>query len=94
MAKRRKTQKQKKLADFRHQFVHKDISLPVNLVVSSVPEFKPSMPKTSSISLYPTSFLIHDLRKTGILTLSIIAIQLILLFILRNHLISITWLAY
>ena len=95
MAKGRKTLQHKKLADFRHQFVHKDISIPVKLEVSSAPTI-PEIPvqKSNTISLYPTSYLIHDLKKSGILTLSIIAIQLILLFILRNHLISIAWLSY
>jgi hypothetical protein len=95
MAKRKKTLQDKKLADARHQFVHKDISMPIKLEAHPVPVITATpVQKTNSISLYPAAFLIHDLRKTGILTLSIIAAQLILFFILKNHIISITWLAY
>jgi len=95
MAKRKKTLQQKKLADFRHQFVHKDISMPIKLEANpAIPIPTAPIRKGNSISLYPTSFLIHDLRKTGILTLFIIAFQLALLFILKNHIISITWLSY
>lgn len=69
--------------------------MPIRLEVNPA-SVMPAVPiqKTNSISLYPTSFLIHDLRKTGILTLFIIAFQLILLFVLKNHIISITWLSY
>ena len=93
MAKKKKTLEQKKMADLRHTFVHTD-SLPVAYQTrrQETPEPLKVAPKTAS--LYPTSFLIHDLRKTGLLTLTIIAAQILLFLALKNHMFSISGLLY
>ena len=97
MAKRRKTREQKKLADSRHNFAHSlvntsnfeaKISFPSKTITES-----PKIEKVQTpISNYP--FLIKDLSKTAILTLAILAFQVILFTLLKNHTFVIPGLSY
>lgn len=87
MAKKRKTKVQKKLADSRHTFQHQASQL--------VYEIKPSIVKnqaSQSTIAYP--YLINDLRRTALLSSTIIFFQVILFFILKNHLIKIPGISY
>ncbi|MEK7450522.1 MAG: hypothetical protein AAB662_01120 [Patescibacteria group bacterium] len=81
MAKHRKTLKQKLAAETRHEtysFKSQNIILSNTLVNKTA-----IIPPVNSSNLY--SFLISDLRKTFILTLSIVAFQIILFFLLKHH---------
>lgn len=87
MAKKRKTKEEKKLADTRHTFHHQASQL--------VYEIKPSIVKnqvSQSTIAYP--YLINDLRRTALLSSAIIALQVVLFFILKNHLINIPGISY
>ncbi|OGH11653.1 MAG: hypothetical protein A3B38_02965 [Candidatus Levybacteria bacterium RIFCSPLOWO2_01_FULL_36_13] len=87
MAKKRKTKFQKKLADNRHTFHHQASPL--------IYEVKPSMPQTQpKKNLITHSYLMKDLSKTALLSSAIIAFQVILFFILKNHLIKIPGISY
>ena len=97
MAKRRKTREQKKLADSRHNFAHSlasssnfeaKISLQSKIITAS-----PKIEKTQAFTNdYP--FLIKDLSKTAILTAGILAFQVILFALLKNHSFVIPGLSY
>ncbi len=105
MAKRKKTRQQKIIADLRRQinasqtksapFEEKiekreqSLSLSLNL-----PKLKLSEKKQPVSTFTNTSYLIKDLQKTAILTTSIVAFQLILLFILKSHIITLNGLIY
>ena len=107
MAKKKKTRQQKIIADLRRQVYasqpesnplivekkteKKEESVSFNLKESFLPEKKQS---SSTSTLVNTSYLINDLRKTTILTLSIVALQLVLLFILRSHIFVLNGLIY
>ncbi len=102
---KRKTRQQKIIADLRRQInasqtksapLEKKIekrerpaSPSLNLATLSLGE------KKQPVSTFTnTSYLIKDLQKTGILTASIIAVQLVLLVILKNHILTIPGLNY
>ena len=93
MGNKRKTRKEKVIADLRRQLY----SFKGQDVVSLEPKV-PLKPKTSPISssalvnTYP--YLISDVLKTGILTMSIIACQIILFLILKNHVIVLPMVKY
>jgi hypothetical protein len=88
MAKKRKTRAQKKLSDLRHNFSH-------SLSQTTGFQFNRDI-KTTAIKTYANSYpyLVKDLSKTGILTISILIAQLILYFLLTNHLFKIPGLNY
>lgn len=98
MAKKRKTREQKKLADLRHSFTHSLVEKPATFeakiqlqpkdIVSSVQKSQP----TKIVNAYP--YLMKDLSKTATLTLSIIAVQIILFFLLTHHILKIPGLSY
>lgn len=48
--------------------------------------------RLATLNKYP--YLLHDISKTGILTLSIIAIQLILFVLLKNHILVLPMVKY
>ena len=90
MAKNRKTREQKKLSDLRHNFKHQIVNNTFEVKTSSI---KIETKTPSAIhTLYP--YLIKDLTKTLTLTTAIIAVQIILFAILKNHLITIPNLIY
>ena len=86
MSKHKKTRKQKIIADYRHQVYslkNKNISFDIStpkMVINKIP--------------HSYTYVISDVLKTTILTLSIIAIQLMLFFALKKHIISIPNLNY
>jgi hypothetical protein len=97
MAKKRKTREQKQLADLHHKFIHTlngQISPVVKIqiqpkgIISS--QNKPNQP--TSTNKYP--YLIKDLSKTGMLTLGILAFQIILFALLKNHAVTIPGISY
>ena len=78
----RKTLKQKKLSDTRYFHYDEKSELEIPQTISV---FAP-------IATY--SYLISDLRKTVLVTAFILAAQIILFFILKNHLIALPKLIY
>lgn len=90
MARYRKTLKQKKIADLRHKFYSFD-QAQLGPNSKSVPSVKPNVfsqaknvATTASLTnKYP--YLLHDISKTGILTGVILIVQIILFFLLKNH---------
>ncbi|MDO8621569.1 MAG: hypothetical protein Q7R31_04820 [Candidatus Levybacteria bacterium] len=90
MAKHRKTLKQKLAAELRHETYSLKSQ---NIILSNTPVNKTAtaLPVNSS-NLY--LFLISDLRKTAILTLSIVAFQIILFFLLKHRVIMFPGISY
>ena len=102
---KRKTRQQKIIADLRRQInASQTKSVPLEKKVEKREQpLSPSLnlatlnlgEKRQSVDTFTnTSYLIKDLRKTGILTTSIIAVQLILLVILKNRILTIPGLNY
>jgi len=82
--KHKKTRKQKIIADYRHQiYVLENNNKPINISAPIV-----------SLDINSYTHVFNDIFKTGILTFCIIALQLILLFILKKHIFSIPNLNY
>mgnify|MGYP006871789676 CR=1 FL=1 len=102
---KRKTRQQKIIADLRRQInASQTKSVPIEKKVEKHKQtLSPSL-NLSTLNLNPTkqaistftntSYLIKDLRKTVILTTSIIVIQIILLVILKNHILTFNGLIY
>lgn len=89
MAKKRKTREGKKLADLRHNFQHQVV---LNTFDSKLPLAKIGKQETSTSTYHP--YVVKDLTKTFMLTGVIVAAQIVLFFILKNHLITIFGLTY
>ena len=82
--KHEKTRREKITADYRHQlytFESKSISSLKTVTITN-----------DNISAYP--HVLHDVSKTGILTLVIIVLQAVLFFLLNKHMLSIPNLNY
>lgn len=105
MAKKKKTRQQKIIADLRRQVYASQSES--NLVIEKKVEKQEQSPssfrlptvtaiekKQSFATAINTSFLVKDLQKTAILTASIVAVQLILLFILKSHIFVLNGLIY
>ena len=90
MAKKRKTRQQKKQADLRHNFTHTFVNT-THLEAKIDIETKENI-KLNSPNVYP--YLVKDLSKTGLLTTTILGFQLIIFFLLKNHILSIPGLSY
>jgi len=97
MAKNRKTREQKKLADLRHAFKHVEVGQETPAVKTQTKlegtislSYKPKV--TASTNQYP--YLIKDLSKTGILTLSILAFQIILFTLIKTHTLTIPGISF
>ena len=94
MAKKKKTRQQKIIADLRRQInASQTKSAPV-LPSLNLPKVNLSEKKQATATFVNMSYLVKDLQKTAILTTSMIAFQLILLFILKNHIITLNGLIY
>ncbi|MBI2031330.1 MAG: hypothetical protein HYT08_01825 [Candidatus Levybacteria bacterium] len=98
---KKKTRKQKVLADLHRKMqsleTHSSIALNEEKKIKSseVPRIKPQTTVTYrplAINTYP--FLLKDISRTGILTAIILAFQIILLFLLKNHIISLQGISY
>jgi len=89
--KHRKTRKEKIIADYRHHVYSLETSISalpspnLNVVLSEMA----SNPNSQSYS-----YILKDVLKTGLLTLSIIFGELILFFLLKNHIIAIPRISY
>jgi hypothetical protein len=97
MAKQRKTREQKKLADLRHQFIHTLASqTPSAVKIQIQPKdlIIPSGKPNQQISTNKYPYLVKDLSKTGMLTLGILAFQIILFALLKNHTLTIPGIGY
>jgi hypothetical protein len=97
MAKKRKTREQKKLADLRHSFRHVLVSqITPAAKIQVQPKNIFSLPDRPNpqilVGAYP--YLVKDLSKTGVLTLGILAFQVILFTLLRNHVLTIPGIGY
>lgn len=86
MSKHKKTRKEKVIADYRHQvYILKNKNIPLNNSTLAIPVNENS---------YSNTHVLKDVLKTGILSFSIIAAQIILFFLLKRHLVSIPNLNY
>ena len=90
MAKTRKTREQKRLSDLRHNFKHQIVNNTFDVKVSSVK----IATNLSSVTHASYPYLVKDLTKTITLTAAIVAVQIILFTILKNHIIIIPNLTY
>lgn len=105
MGKRRKTYKEKLISDLRR----KVYSLEGLKTASFEPENElEKKNQQANKPLYPAivlqnpagrgqsqyPYLLKDIAKTGILTTSIIAVQILLFFILKNHIVMLPWVSY
>lgn len=96
MAKKRKTLEKKKLADLRHTFTHTIVNQPYfeaknQIKLDNLVKLK-EREKIISDNKYP--YLVKDLSKTGALTTAILTFQIILFFLLKNHILQIPGLSY
>ena len=95
MAKKRKTRKQKQLADQRHTFTHSTSYAPAPSLNAATQTFKtPLASETPQISVAAYPYLKKDLSKTAILTLGILMLQILLFMALKNHVFVIPGLSY
>ena len=97
MAKKRKTREEKKLADLRHSFTKTIAEKPVFTIQTKTietPSLKSEAKKTKSDFGQNYPFLAKDLSKTAIVTSGILAFQILLYFILTNHMLKIPGLIY
>jgi hypothetical protein len=85
-ARHKKTRKEKIIADYRHQvYVLKNKDLPLNKATTTVP---------IGVESHSNTHILRDVLKTGILTSSIIAAQIVLFFLLKNHVITLPIVKY
>jgi hypothetical protein len=88
MSKHKKTRKEKVIADYRHKlyaFVSKNLS-PEKIII-------PTATITEN-NYSSTAYVVKDVLKTGILTLTIVALQIILFFLLTRHIINLPFVKY
>jgi len=84
-ARHKKTRKEKIIADYRHQvYILKNKDLPLNNDATT----------TIGTESYSNTYILNDILKTGILTGSIIAAQIALFFLLKNHVITLPIVKY
>ena len=85
--KHKKTRKEKIIADYRHNIY--------TLENKSFPTPDPTAVKTLvNTNSYFYSYVFHDVSKTAILTIFIIIGELILFFLLKNHIITLPKISY
>jgi hypothetical protein len=97
MAKQRKTREQKKLADLRHTFKHVFVGqMPsaVKTQIQSSNAISLSYKPKAQISTNQYPYLVKDLSKTGMLTLGILAFQIILFTLIKTHALMIPGISY
>ncbi len=94
-AKKRKTRKDKILSDLHRKTSYRvDVTPFASPVVKSTPEAKIIIPRVqkSNIDKYP--YLIKDISRTGMVTASIIAFQILLFIILKFHVLKLPGISY
>ena len=85
-AKHKKTRKQKIIADYRHQvYILENKNTPLNIATPVI-----SINKNS----HSYTYVLNDVLKTTILTIFIIIGELILFFLLKNHMIVLPEISY
>ena len=92
---KRKTRQEKIKSDYRQQIsFNKEatFSYQINPKKEEQPRFKPQPTITSKAILYP--YLQADLKKTLLLTACIVIIQILLYFLLKNHVFTLPGLIY
>jgi len=97
MAKHRKTREQKKLADLRHSFRHVLVSQTTPAAKIKLPQkvtFRPLTQPNPTVLTGAYPYLVKDLSKTGMLTLGILAFQIILFALLKNHVLTIPGISF
>lgn len=97
MAKKRKTREQKKLADQRHNFIHslaKHSHSEAKITLENKESIKPLIKQERPVAINEYPYLVKDLSKTTLLTGAILTFQLILFFLLKNHIFTIPGLIY
>ncbi len=106
MAKKKKTRQQKIVADLKRQLLKKTLSSHTETSVekpkaSEKKEFKEKEEEEQVIKTTNKKedglnydYLIHDLKKTAILTSSVIALQIILFLVLTNKILILPGLSY
>lgn len=99
MGKKKKTREQKIIADLRNQLAQTAPSYTLSKTEEHRQEkhvYNPlqSPQTTVKVSNGTYAYLSHDLIKTGILTASLTGIQLVLFFLLKNHIVRIPMLSY
>lgn len=93
MGKKQKTRKQKIIADFRRELysLRSQNIAPLQPKVSLDPQMELMVPSTM-VNAYP--YLLPDILKTAILTISISAMQIILFFLLKSHILKLPGISY
>lgn len=93
---KRKTRKQKVISDHRRELSLNNKTVTHYTLPSKSIEEKPQATEKIKASVTKTSYpyLKADLRKTGVLTLIIVAAQLTLFYLLQNHIVSLPELIY
>jgi len=96
MGKRRKTYKEKIIADLRRKVYSLEGQKPFSLEEkeSKIINTIPISTQASAISISSHSYLMKDIFKTGVLTGIIVLIQLILYFLLKNHILTLPMVRY
>jgi hypothetical protein len=83
----KKTRKQKVVADFRHGVY--------TLNTEKIPTPEPAVASINADKIaHSYSYVMPDVIKTGLLTLSMLVTQTILFFLLKNHIITIPGINY
>lgn len=93
MSKRKKTRQAKIISDLRRKIAHTDITPPAQVVSSHRHEQFASTTYTTlkkpSLHEYSNTHVLQDLQKTTFVTVSILAVEIILFMLLKNQLLSI-----
>jgi hypothetical protein len=86
--KHKKTRKEKVIADYRHQvYILKNKDIPLSKIA-------PIVAVAANNNPYSNAHILRDVTKTGILTCSIIAGQIILFLLLTRHIITLPIVKY
>ena len=96
MAKKKKTRHQKMLADLRHKISLSEISqpTPAYTIAAPVTAVQKTVIKPSTAFANTNPYLLQDIRKTGLLTLSLLAAQFLLFILLQYHVVKIPGISY
>ena len=89
MGKRRKTYKEKVIADLRRKVYSLEAQKP-----SKTMHNMPMSTTATTVTISSHAFLTRDIFKTGILTGIIVLIQLILYFLMKNHILTLPMVKY
>jgi hypothetical protein len=88
--KHKKTRKEKILADYRHQvyILKNNVISPINSINNS------TLPSGINEKSYLNTHILKDVIKTGVLTCSIIAAEVIFYFLLQKHIFALPIIKY